>query len=196
MLDGATAMDPGINRPATRVSVESLAEVRVVTSTYQAEYARSSGLQINAVTKSGTNQFRGSVYDVARNSKWNSNRKTNDHQRRSQAVRGRDGLGLCDRRSGRAARVASNKLFFYFNAEFNPRTFGNDVNRYRVPTLLERQGDFSQSRDNLGNLYPYIKDPLVAGTCSASRHARLLPGRRRARPHSAEPPVSDAVSTS
>ena len=64
--------------------------------------------------------------------------------------------------------MVSNKLFFYFNAEFNPRTFGNDVNRYRVPTLLERQGDFSQSRDNLGNLYPYIKDPLVAGTCSAS----------------------------
>ena len=49
MLDGATAMDPGINRPATRISVESLAEVKVVTSSYQAEYARSAGLQINAV---------------------------------------------------------------------------------------------------------------------------------------------------
>ena len=61
-----------------------------------------------------------------------------------------------------------NKLFFYFNLEANPRTFGGDVNRYRVPTALERQGDFSQSRDNLGNPYPYIKDPLIAGTCSAA----------------------------
>jgi hypothetical protein len=51
---------------------------------------------------------------------------------------------------------------------FNPRTFGGDVNRYRVPTLLERQGDFSQTRDNNGNLYPFIKDPLVAGICSAA----------------------------
>ncbi|HEV3215007.1 MAG TPA: TonB-dependent receptor, partial [Vicinamibacterales bacterium] len=77
MLDGATAMDPGVNRPATRVSVEAIAEVKVVTSGYQAEYGRSSGLQINAVTKSGTNQFHGSLYDVERNSKWNSNSKTN-----------------------------------------------------------------------------------------------------------------------
>jgi Carboxypeptidase regulatory-like domain len=167
MLDGATAMDPGINRPATRVSVESLAEVRVVTSTYQAEYARSSGLQINAVTKSGTNQFRGSVYNVARNSKWNSNRKTNEINGDPKPFEDEMDWGFAI--GGPVGRPGgSNKLFFYFNAEFNPRTFGNDVNRYRVPTLLERQGDFSQSRDNLGNLYPYIKDPLVAGTCSAS----------------------------
>ena len=167
MLDGATAMDPGINRPATRVSVESLAEVRVVTSTYQAEYARSSGLQINAVTKSGTNQFRGSVYNVARNSKWNSNRKTNVLNGDPKPFEDEMDWGFA--LGGPVGRPGGrNKLFFYFNTEFNPRTFGNDVNRYRVPTALERQGDFSQSRDNLGNLYPFIKDPLLAGLCTAS----------------------------
>ena len=57
MLDGSTSMDPGVNRPATRVSVEAIQEVRVATSTYQAEYGRASGLQVNAVTKSGTNRF-------------------------------------------------------------------------------------------------------------------------------------------
>jgi hypothetical protein len=167
MLDGATAMDPGINRPATRVSVESLAEVKVVTSTYQAEYARSAGLQINAVTKSGTNQFRGSLYGVARNSKWNSNRQTNIVNGDPKPFEDRQDYGFA--LGGPVGRPGGrNKLFFYFNAEFNPRTFGGDVNRYRVPTLLERQGDFSQTRDNNGNLYPYIKDPLVAGTCSAA----------------------------
>src|SRR5207247_2885144 len=49
MLDGSTSMDPGVNRPASRVSVEAISEVRVVTSGYQAEYGRSSGLQVNAV---------------------------------------------------------------------------------------------------------------------------------------------------
>jgi hypothetical protein len=38
----------------------------------------------------------------------------------------------------------------------------------RVPTQLERQGDFSQTIDNNGNLYPYIKDPLLTGTCTAA----------------------------
>ncbi len=167
MLDGATAMDPGINRPATRISVESLAEVRLVTSTYQAEYARSAGLQINAVTKSGTNQFRGSVYEALRNSKWNSNRKTNivngdPKPNLDQMDYGFSIGGPVGRPGGQ------NKLFFYFNLEANPRSFGGDVNRYRVPTELERLGDFSQSLDNNGNPYPFIKDPLIAGTCSAA----------------------------
>jgi hypothetical protein len=167
MLDGATAMDPGINRPATRISVESLAEVRLVTSTYQAEYARSAGLQINAVTKSGTNQFRGSVYNAIRNSNWNANRQTNILNGDPKPVLDQMDYGFSI--GGPVGRPGGqNKLFFYFNLEANPRTFGGDVNRYRVPTELERQGDFSQSRDNLGNLYPYIKDPLIAGACSAA----------------------------
>ena len=36
-----------------------------------------SGVQVTAVTKSGTNRFRGSLYDVERDSDWNSNSKTN-----------------------------------------------------------------------------------------------------------------------
>jgi hypothetical protein len=43
-------------------------------------------------------------------------------------------------------------------SEFEPRTGGNDVVRFRVPTALERQGDFSQSTDNNGNLYPLMRD--------------------------------------
>ena len=55
------------------MNVDSIAEVKVLTQGYQAEFGRSSGLQISAVTKSGTNQFRGSLYDIERNSDWNSN---------------------------------------------------------------------------------------------------------------------------
>ena len=70
-------MDTGSNRAIIDLNVESIAEVKVLVSSYQAEYGRSSGLQITAVTKSGTNRFRGSVYDVERNSDWNANSQTN-----------------------------------------------------------------------------------------------------------------------
>jgi hypothetical protein len=167
MLDGATAMDPGVNRPASRVSTEAIAEVRVVTSGYQAEYGRSSGLQVNAITKSGTNQFRGSLYDVERHSRFNANSKTNILNGDPKPFEDERDWGFAI--GGPVGKPGGhNKLFFYFNLEFNPRTFGNTVARYRMPTALERQGDFSQSRDNLGNLFPFIKDPRLPGPCNAT----------------------------
>ena len=167
MLDGATAMDPGVNRPASRVSVEAIAEVKVVTSGYQAEFGRSSGLQINAVTKSGTNQFRGSLYDVERKSKWNANSQTNILNGDPKPFQDERDWGFAV--GGPVGKPGgSNKLFFYFNLEMNPRNFGNTVTRYRMPTALERNGDFSQTRDNLGNLFPFIKDPLSPNPCSAT----------------------------
>src|SRR5204862_8115627 len=77
MMDGVSTMDTGSNRILLQMNVESIAEVKVLASNYQAEYGRSSGVQVTAVTKSGTNRFRGSLYDVERNSDWNSNSKTN-----------------------------------------------------------------------------------------------------------------------
>ena len=170
MLDGATSMDPGVNRPATRVSVEAIQEVRVATSTYQAEYGRASGLQVNAVTRSGTNRFLGAVYDVERNSRWNANSRTN--------ILNGDPKPFQDERDwgfsiggpiGKPGR--QNKLFFFFTQEFQPRTVGGDVTRYRLPTLKERQGDFSESTNNLGQPYPYIRDPSKTGSCNATSQA-------------------------
>ena len=170
MLDGATAMDPGVNRPATRVSVEAIAEVKVVTSGYQAEFGRSSGLQVNAVTKSGTNRLTGSLYDVERKSKWNANEKTNILNGDPKPFQDERDWGFAV--GGPVGKPGgSNKLFFYFNLEMNPRNFGNTVTRYRMPTALERAGDFSQTRDNLGNLFPYIKDPQSPSPCSATNTA-------------------------
>jgi hypothetical protein len=171
MVDGVTTMDPGVNRPASRISSEAISEVKVDTFGYQAEYGRASGLQINAVTKSGTNKFHGSLYDTERHSDWgNANSKTN--------ILNGDPENLIDERDwgwaigGPMGKPGgNNKLFFYYNQEFNPRTVGNAVTRYRMPTALERAGDFSQTLDNNGNLYPYIKDPLSTAPCSSANTA-------------------------
>ncbi len=169
-MDGVSTMDTGSNRAIIDLNVESIAEVKVLVSNYQAEFGRSSGLQITAVTKSGTNRFRGSVYDVERNSDWNANSRTNMLNGDPKTVlRQREWGYSIGGPIGKPGH--NNKLFFFYTQEFEPRTGGNDVTRFRVPTLLERQGDFSQTTDNNGNLYPYIKNPLVNGTCSATSQA-------------------------
>jgi len=170
MIDGVSAVDTGSNSILLQMNVESIAEVKVLTSGYQAEYGRSSGLQVTAVTKSGTNRFRGSVYDVERNSDWNSNSHTNILNGDPKTVlRERDfGYSI----GGPIGKPGgNNKLFFFYSHEYAPRTAGNDVRNFRVPTALERQGDFSQTTDNNGNLYTLIKDPLSTAACTASNNA-------------------------
>ena len=60
MMDGVSTMDTGSNGAIIQMNTESIAEVKILVQGYQAEYGRSSGLQITAVSKSGTNRFRGS----------------------------------------------------------------------------------------------------------------------------------------
>ena len=170
MVDGAVNMDPGINRQSMKVSVDSVSEVKAVTSSYQAEYGRSAGMQVNVVTKSGTNQLRAGGYYVARNSNWNSNSKTNILNGDPKPVidekdYGGSFAGPIGKPGGR------NKLFFFFNLEYNPRTRAGAIVNYRMPSMLERQGDFSQTLDNNGNLFPFIKDPLSSSPCSAANTA-------------------------
>jgi hypothetical protein len=166
-IDGVTAMETGANRVVTRVSTEAVGEVKVATSSYQAEYGRSSGLQINAVTKSGSNEFHGTFYWYRNDSRWGEKSKTAtiNGDPKGESLTNDWGWTI----GGPIGKPkGNNKLFFFYNQEFNPRKSANQVTRYRVPSLLERAGDFSQTLDNNGNLYPYIKDPLLTGTCSSS----------------------------
>ncbi|MFN9433234.1 MAG: carboxypeptidase regulatory-like domain-containing protein [Acidobacteriota bacterium] len=63
MLDGSDNNDPSVTIANLRIIPEAVAEFQVQTSAYSAEFGRSSGGQLTAITRSGTNQFRGEVYD-------------------------------------------------------------------------------------------------------------------------------------
>jgi hypothetical protein len=167
MMDGVSTMDTGSNSVLLQMNVESIAEVKVLVSNYQAEYGRSSGLQITAVTKSGTNRFRGSVYDVERNSDWNSIDKVDKLNGDEKNVSKQRDFGYSI--GGPVGKPGgTNKMFFFYSHEYAPRTGGNDTQRFRFPTALERQGDFSQTTDNNGNPFPYIRDPRATGNCSTT----------------------------
>jgi hypothetical protein len=169
-MDGISTMDTGSNTALLQMNTESVAEVKLLVSGYQAEYGRSSGLQVMAVTKSGTNQFRGSVYDIERNSDWDANSKTNilNNLPKTPSKQRDAGYSI----GGPIGKPGGNNKLFFFNAiEFRPRTGGGNLVSFRMPTALERQGDFSQTLDNNGNLYPYIRDPRLSGACNATSQA-------------------------
>ena len=172
MIDGISALDTGNNglMGGMNLPQASVVEVKVLTSGYQAEYGRSSGLQISAVTRGGTNRFHGSFYDYERNSDWNSNSWANIHNGVAKTVsKQRDWAYTIGGPVGKPG--GHNKLFFFYNHEYRPRTAGGAVVNYRLPTDLERRGDFSQTLDNNGNLYNYIYDPstnLPKSACSGT----------------------------
>ena len=173
MMDGISAMDTGNNGQMLNMNIDSIGEVKVLTQGYQAEYGRSSGLQITAVTKGGSNRFRGSAYDLQTNSDWDTNswvnQKNNDPKVKTQTKTLGYTIGGPVGKPG-----GNNKLFFFYSHEYRPVTAaingGNPI-RIRVPTALERAGDFSQTRDNTGALFNLIKDPASTAACTAASTA-------------------------
>ena len=167
MLDGVSSVNTGGNQPGIELNYDSIAEVKVLTNAYQAEYGRSSGIQVVGITKSGSNQFHGSVYDFERDSDWNSNSWQNVRNGvRKQVLKERDYGFTVGGPVGRSG--GQNKLFFFFSEQLAPRTSGGVISRFRVPTLLERQGDFSQTTDNNGALFNLIRDASTGQACSAA----------------------------
>jgi len=66
-VNGGDANDQFVNLPTVQPSPDSIQEFRVLTNTFDAEYGRNSGSVVNVVTKSGTNQWHGDVYEFFRN---------------------------------------------------------------------------------------------------------------------------------
>jgi hypothetical protein len=176
-IDGVATVDTGNNGQMFAVVLDSIAEFKVLTSNYQAEYGRSAGAQISAVTKSGTKEFHGSFYAFRRHDGMNANTWINN---RDSTPTNRINKPRLDQRDigytiggpvyiPKLFNTNKDKVFFFFNQEHQKRlTPPNGPNRVRVPTELERKGDFSQSLDNGGNLFNYIRDPLAAGLCQAT----------------------------
>ncbi len=66
-VNGGDANDQFVNLPTVQPSPDSIEEFRVLTNTFDAEYGRNSGSVVNVVTKSGTNEWHGDVYEFFRN---------------------------------------------------------------------------------------------------------------------------------
>jgi hypothetical protein len=81
LLDGGSTTMPERNEYAVAPNVDAVQEFRVQTNSLAAEFGMTGGGVINLVTKSGTNEFRGSVFEFIRNNALDANSWTNKRNR-------------------------------------------------------------------------------------------------------------------
>ena len=138
LLDGAYNVDPKLNTSAIRPPVDAIREFKVQTSTYDASFGRHAGAQINVTTMAGTNRFHGTAYEFFRTDALNArNAFAPADQPAPDYRRNQFGLSL-------GGPLVRNRTFFFTDYEGLRLTEG--VTRVaNVPTLAERQGDFSAS---------------------------------------------------
>jgi hypothetical protein len=149
LVDGANNVDVGSGRTLlVYPSIDSIEEFKVERNSYGAQFGGNSGGQVTLVTKSGTNQFHGSAYYFGRNDVLdanNTNLKANNPGSHTPKLR-RNDFGYTV-----GGPIKKDKIFFFWSQEWNRQITGR-VNTGRVPTPLERTGDFSdQANDTASN---------------------------------------------
>ena len=189
-IDGITSMDTGSNQgPSVSLAIDAVQEIKVLTSNYQAEYGRSAGAQITAVTKSGGRDFHGSGYSLRRNDDLNANTWFNNRADAAPAgARSWSSATLGYSIGGPVIlpggfNKSRSKLFFFVNQEFQERiiaqthaalTSGCPPSSSGRATSRRR----ATARATLFPVHPRLHDRPAL---QRHRHARVLPGRRRAR---------------
>ncbi|MDE3178561.1 MAG: carboxypeptidase regulatory-like domain-containing protein, partial [Acidobacteriota bacterium] len=141
-VDGVSILDGGSNGTINVYpSVDAIAETRVLTSNYPAQYGQNASGTIVAVTKSGTSQFHGDAYEFNRNEIFNA---------RSFFDQGRPAYKKNDYGYTLGGpfyipghyNTNKTKTFFFWSQEWKKESAPNSFNN-QVPSTAERQGDFS-----------------------------------------------------
>ena len=144
-------------------NMDAIAELRILTSNYQAEYGRNSGGAITAITKSGSREFHGSGYNFYRHESLNANTFFNN---RTGTVKQPYRYRISGYSIGGPIYIPGKfnsnkeKLFFFWSQEFTGIKQNYGAKFVNTPTALERGGDFSRSFDVNGALIP-VRDPLT-----------------------------------
>lgn len=155
LIDGvpAAAIDWGglIAAP----SVDSVQEVNIQRNQFDAQFGKSDGGAVNMITRGGSNAFHGSVFEYLRNDKLDANSWANNRSGVKRTIFQRNQFGAAV-----GGPIWKKKKLFFFGAYEGRREGNPGTNISSVPTLLQRQGDFSQTLNANGTLSP-IYNPFT-----------------------------------
>jgi hypothetical protein len=177
-IDGASNVDTGDNG-GTQVTIntDAIAEVKVLTSNYQAEFGKAGGGSIIVTSRGGTNQIHGNVHFFHRNEGLDANNWLSD---KNHIAKQKYRLNTIGAQIG--GPIIKDRLFFFYSNEFFRQLQPGSISTYRVPTNLERMGDFSQSKDSSGNAIQiynpntgtqFINNMITPGQLTAAQQANF-----------------------
>ncbi len=148
LLDGFYNMDPKLNTPGVRPPIDAIREFAVLTGTYDASFGRNAAGQVNVVTQSGTNAMHGTLYGFFRTKVLDArNFFSPDSEPAPDYSRAQTGGSW-------GGPIVRNRTFFF--ADYEHTRLREGITRLTsVPTLAERNGDFSRS------LLPAPLDPFT-----------------------------------
>jgi hypothetical protein len=180
LLDGLDNTDQFLNRLVINPSLDAVHEFALLQNTYDAEYGRSAGAQLNIVLKSGTNTRHGSLYEFFRHSALDA-RNALDAGSLPEPLHQRHQFG-----GTMGGPLGLPESYFFVSAE---GTTGReaDTRLAHVPTDAERRGDFSASpvtvRDPLTGLpFPGNVIPALRISAAGVAAANLYPSPNQTDP--------------
>jgi len=139
--------------------LDTVQEMQILTATYNAEYGRSAGGQIRFVTRSGSRDLHGSVYEYFRNQKLDANTWANNRNDRPREQNQFNQFGYIV--DGPLAfggfNRDRNKVFWLWGQEWVRRRRGRTVTNTH-PSLAMRQGDFSELLDAGNPIFRRVRE--------------------------------------
>ncbi len=151
LLDGGWNSNSGFNGPGIYPPIDLVQEYKVQTNNLPAEFGNTAGGVINVITKSGANQVHGSAYDFVRNDYFDANNFFANAAGEKIAPIRFNQFGATFGGPVYIPKVydGRNKTFFFFAYE-GLRWVRSYTTTGTMPTLLQRQGDFSQTFNQSG----------------------------------------------
>src|SRR6201997_2367128 len=141
LLNGATVQESGYGGTTAIPNLDSIAEFRILTNNYDAEYGNYSGGQINVITKGGTNHIHGNAFEFLRNTNL-------DARGYLDPLRGAYHQNQFGGTIG--GPIKKEKVFFFADYQGNRKVQGVSSPFNGVPSAAELSGDFSQVLDKNG----------------------------------------------